>query len=114
MWSRFLATVIIGVPALAGCASRYETGQALVASGTVVAIVASELATNEPSACGIGMPCAGWYGSTSRHAGDAAAGVAAGVGLAAIGAALEASDPPTDVGRRKPPPSVSPPNPPSQ
>lgn len=106
--TRFLTPLVVATTALAGCASRYETGQALVASGTVVAVVASELATNG-SQCALRAPCAGLYGSTSRHSDAAAAGVAAGVALAAAGSVLEESDPPTDAKRRRPAPSVSPP-----
>ncbi len=70
-----------------GCASQRDTGEALIASGAIVAVLASEAATGH-AAC-IRDGCAA---QTSRHAAQAAAGVAAGVALAAAGAALQSED----------------------
>lgn len=68
----------------AACASRHDTGEALVATGAVVALVSSQAATGNHLCVQNGCS-----GQTSRHAAAAAAGVAAGVALAAAGAALQ-------------------------
>lgn len=78
---------MLGGPA---CATRHDTGQALVATGAVVAVVSSQAAAGR-----VGCLQAGCAAQTSRHSAKAAAGVAAGVALAAAGAAL-ASDPDVD------------------
>jgi hypothetical protein len=79
----------------AGCASRHDTGEALIAGGTIVAVTTAAVATH--------TTCmqSGCSGQTSRHAKEAAAGVAAGVVLAAAGAAL-ASEPAGDSALPKP------------
>jgi hypothetical protein len=86
----------------AACASRKDTGEALVATGAVVAVVSSQAAAGR-----IGCLQAGCSAQTSRNAGKAAAGVAAGVAIAAAGAAL-ASEPSVDSTTPKPHPSPAP------
>src|SRR5436190_17862294 len=68
----------------ASCASQRDAGEALIVSGAMVAIGASEAATG-------GVPCVrnGCAAQTSRHSAQVAAGVAAGVALAAAGSALQ-------------------------
>lgn len=85
-----------------GCATRYETGQALVAGGTVVAVAASEIATQGSRNC-VDAGCFAWNGSTSRYSKEAAAGVGAGVAIAAIGAAIRDSDSPPEHRRKRAP-----------
>jgi hypothetical protein len=73
--------------ALVGCASERDAGAALVGAGAIVAIVASEAASDSivctREACSA---------ATSKHAAAAAAGVGAGVAIAAAGAALQDDD----------------------
>lgn len=66
-----------------GCANRHDTGEALIAAGTITALAAAEASTR--------VTCVqnGCAAQTSRRAAQAAAGVAAGVALAAAGAALQ-------------------------
>src|SRR6186713_3166570 len=73
---------------LLGCATQRETGQAMVGAGALVAVVASEAATDT-----VDCTPTGCRASTSRNTDVAAAGVGAGIGLAVVGAALSASDP---------------------
>jgi hypothetical protein len=81
-----------------GCASRHDAGEALIATGAVVAVTASNVAAGNVLCVQTG--CAA---QTSRRAAGAAAGVAAGVALAAVGAAL-ASEPDVDSVSPKPAP----------
>lgn len=84
------------------CATRHDTGQALVATGAVVAIVSSQAAAGRVGCLQIGCSA-----QTSRNAAKAAAGVAAGVAIAAAGAAL-ASEPSVDSTTPKPRPGPAP------
>lgn len=89
----------LGVLSLAGssaCASRHDTGEALVATGAVVAVVSSQAAAGR-----VGCLQRGCAAQTSRRSAQAAVGVAAGVALAAAGAAL-ASEPSVDSTSPKP------------
>jgi hypothetical protein len=94
--SRMLPILLVALTAFGSisCASRRDTGQALIATGAVVAIV-----TSQASAGRIGCVHTGCAMQTSRRSAQAAAGVAAGVALAAVGAAL-ASEPSTDSASR--------------
>jgi hypothetical protein len=71
------------LPFVLGCATQRDAGAALVGTGLVVAVVAAE-ATTRPTA----VTPTGYSASTSRHGAAAAAGVVAGVALAAVGSAL--------------------------
>lgn len=66
------------------CANAHDTGEALVAAGTLTALASSEVATRH-GLCTLN----GCAGQTSKRAAQAAAGVAAGVAMAAVGAALQ-------------------------
>lgn len=81
------ALSVLALLGSAGCASRHDAGEALIGAGTLVAIASSEAATRHGVCVETG--CAA---QTSRHAAQAAAGVGAGVALAAVGAALESQD----------------------
>lgn len=91
---RALTFVVLAVAA-GGCSGNANASNALIASGAVVAVVASEAATK--SSC---LPryndavCSGSTGNKRAEA-AAAAGVAAGVMLAAAGEAMR-RHPPTD------------------
>lgn len=107
--SQLTTALVLAAATSTGCASRYQAGQALVASGTVVAVIASELATDPSSRCQYAQPCAAYGGSTSQKSGAAAAGVAAGVALAAVGSVLQESDTPPHAKRSQARPAASPP-----
>src|SRR5690349_4827537 len=79
---------IAAIQLLLGCASRRDAGNALVATGTVVAITGAAAATRH-STCVV----EGCTRSTSKNGGAAAASVGAGVALAAAGSALAREDP---------------------
>jgi hypothetical protein len=99
---RAASLALIAILPATGCASRSDAGAALVAAGAVVAVAAAYAATERPH-CGTEYNCQ-WSASTSKHGAAAAAGVATGVGLAAMGAAIAERDPAETKPKRNPPP----------
>ena len=99
--------VLLVVLPATGCARQSDAGAALVATGAVVAVAAA-YASADRVQCGGAYNCNWNTWSTSKNAGAAAAGVAAGVGIAALGAAIVEPDPPEVKPRKRNPPPQNP------